>query len=64
MIGLDNMASATKFLLTFEYQAIARIRTRNIKVGLRSIAIAQLDAQLWRSRRRRRWRKKAKRKSP
>lgn len=55
------MASATKFLLTFKYQAMAGMRARNITAGLRSIATAQLDVQLWRRRRRRR---NTKRKSP
>jgi len=57
------MTSATKLLLNFKYQLIARMKARNTKTGLRCIISVQLDAQLWRSRKRKR-RKRAKRKSP
>lgn len=48
------MAYVTKLLLTFKYELIARMRTGNVKAGVRSIASAQLDGQLWGTRRRRR----------
>lgn len=59
----DCMSSAVKILLIFKYQTIARMKARNINAGLQAIATAQLDAHLWRRRKKRR-RKTAKRKSP
>lgn len=50
------MASVTQLLLTFKYiyELIARMRTGSVKAGLRSIAFAQQDGQLWGTRRRKR----------
>lgn len=57
----DYTASASKILLIFKYQTTDRKKARNTKAGLQAIAAAQLDAHLWRRRKRRR--KTAKRKS-
>lgn len=46
----DCMSSAVKILLIFKYQTIARMKARNINAGLQAIATAQLDAHLWRRR--------------
>lgn len=54
----DYMASAAQILLIFKYQTAHKM---NIKAGLQAIATAQLDAHLWRRRKRRR--NTAKRKS-
>lgn len=48
------MASAAYILLGFKYQTTDRMKARNIKAGLLAIAAAQLDAHLWRRRKRKR----------